>query len=177
MSCLWSGPLGFNCWISFAQLLNCMHCWVFMFVLSPFCILVCMYWEMVLRWIGDLWWKQDIYVSWFTPELRVRLVLLNMFGPSGEFFTVRSKAVLLLWILFCYLHFMFVFVMLSCLFLVALWSPAGKGLTSWLLCVMFSCVFVTFPYGVPGLSPGQVWYLTVLIPDLCLLYFVYLKKV
>ena len=34
-----------------------------------------------------------------------------------------------------------------------------------LLCVMFSCVFVAFPYGVLG----QVWYLIVLIPDLCLL--------
>ena len=34
-----------------------------------------------------------------------------------------------------------------------------------LLCVMFSCVFVTFPYDVLG----QVWYLIVLIPDLCLL--------
>ena len=33
-----------------------------------------------------------------------------------------------------------------------------------LLCVVFSCVFVTFPYGVPG----QVWYLIVSIPDLCL---------
>ena len=31
---------------------------------------------------------------------------------------------------------------MSCLFFVALWSPAGKGLTSWLSCV-FS--FVTFP--------------------------------
>ena len=27
----------------------------------------------------------------------------------------------------------------------ALWSPAGKGLTSWLSFVMFSFVFVTFP--------------------------------
>ena len=36
-----------------------------------------------------------------------------------------------------------------------------------LLCVMFSCVFVTFPYGVPC----QVWYLTVSIPDLCLLIY------
>ena len=37
------------------------------------------------------------------------------------------------------------------------------------MCVIFSCVFVTFPYGVPG----QVWYLIVSIPDLCLLlYFV-----
>ena len=34
-----------------------------------------------------------------------------------------------------------------------------------LLCVMFSCRFVTFPCGVLG----QVWYLIVLIPDLCLL--------
>ena len=36
-----------------------------------------------------------------------------------------------------------------------------------LLCVMFSCVFVTFPHGVLG----QVWYLIVLISDLYLLSF------
>ena len=34
-----------------------------------------------------------------------------------------------------------------------------------LLYVMFSCAFVTFPYGVLC----QVWYLIVSIPDLCLL--------
>ena len=34
-----------------------------------------------------------------------------------------------------------------------------------LLCMKFSCVFVTFPYGILG----QVWYLIVSIPDLCLL--------
>ena len=34
-----------------------------------------------------------------------------------------------------------VFVMLSRLFIVALWSPAGKGLTSWLSFVMFNCFF------------------------------------
>ena len=38
------------------------------------------------------------------------------------------------------------------------------------LCVMFYCGFVTFPCGVLG----QVWYLIVLISDLCLLtYFVF----
>ena len=31
-----------------------------------------------------------------------------------------------------------VFLMLLCLFIAALWSPAGKRLTSWLLLVMFS---------------------------------------
>ena len=55
------------------------------------------------------------------------------------------------------------FVMLLCLFIAALWSPAGKGLTSLLSFVMLNCVFVTFPCGILG----QVWYLIVSIPDLC----------
>ena len=62
-----------------------------------------------------------------------------------------------------------VVVMLSGLFIAALWSPAGKGLTSWFLFVMSNCDVVTFPCGILG----QVWYLIVLIPDLCRLsYFV-----
>ena len=31
------------------------------------------------------------------------------------------------------------------LFIIALWSPAGKGLTSWLSFVISNCEFVTFP--------------------------------
>ena len=31
------------------------------------------------------------------------------------------------------------------LFICAMWSPAGKGLTSLLSCVMSNCEFVTFP--------------------------------
>ena len=31
-----------------------------------------------------------------------------------------------------------------CLFIFALWSPAGKGLTSWLSFVVSYCEFVTF---------------------------------
>ena len=56
-----------------------------------------------------------------------------------------------------------VFAMLLLLFIAALWSPAGKKLTSWLLFVMFNCDFVTFPCGILG----QVWHLAVSIPDLC----------
>ena len=42
-------------------------------------------------------------------------------------------------------YFRLVFAMLSSrLFIDALWSPAGKGLTSWFLFVMFNCVFVNF---------------------------------
>ena len=60
-------------------------------------------------------------------------------------------------------YFCIVFVMLSRLFIAALWSTAGKGLTSWLSFVMFDCVFVTFPCGILG----HVWCLVVSIPDLC----------
>ena len=43
------------------------------------------------------------------------------------------------------------------LFICALWSPAGKGLTSWL-----SFVVCNFPIGILG----RVWYLIVSTPDL-----------
>ena len=40
----------------------------------------------------------------------------------------------------CYLCI--VFVMLSRLFIAALWSPEGKGLTSWLLFVLFIVILL-----------------------------------
>ena len=65
-----------------------------------------------------------------------------------------------------------VFVMLSHLFIAAMWSPSGKRVT-WLF-VMFNCVFfVTFPCGILG----QVWYLIVTIPDLYGLSYFVVKKV
>ena len=63
-----------------------------------------------------------------------------------------------------------VFLMRSHLFIAALLSPAGKGLTSWLLLVMFIVfLLVTFPCG----FLGQVWYLIVSFPDLCRLSYLY----
>ena len=86
--------------------------------------------------------------------------------PSSNFLTDRSKAMLLLSIFFVIYVFMFAFAILSCLFLAASWSPAGKGLTSWLSCMRCFLVFLSlFPYYVLS----QVWYLIVLIPDVCLL--------
>ena len=68
---------------------------------------------------------------------------------------------------FCYLCF--VFVMLSCLVIAALWSPAGKGLTSWLYIVRVVLLcFVTLSCGVLG----QVKYWIVSISDLCLLAYI-----
>ena len=72
--------------------------------------------------------------------------------------------VMLAWSFVDHLCFLcLVFLMLLRLFNAALWSPAGKGLTFWLLLVMFFVFFVTFPCGILG----QVWYLIVLFPDIC----------
>ena len=43
-------------------------------------------------------------------------------------------------VLLCYLCL--VFVMLPRLFIAAVWSPAGKGLASWLSFVMLNCVLL-----------------------------------
>ena len=61
-------------------------------------------------------------------------------------FTDRSKAVLFLWNIFVIL----VFVMFLRQYIAALWSLAGKELTSWLSFVMFKLVFVTFTFGILG---------------------------
>ena len=91
--------------------------------------------------------------TWSTSELRVRLALWNQFKPSGKI-TDRSKAVLLLCLLCLYAR----------LFICALCSPAGKGLTLALVCGVLLWV-CHFPIGILG----QVWYLIVSIPDLCTL--------
>ena len=57
-----------------------------------------------------------------------------------------------------------VFVMLSILFIAALWSLEGKGLTSWLLFVMFIVILLLSHL-------VQVWYLIVSIPGPCCLSF------
>ena len=69
--------------------------------------------------------------------------------------------------------FCLVFAMSLCrLFICALWSPAGKGLTSWLSFVVSDCEFVTFPIDILG----QVWYLILSIPDLCTLTYFPLSR-
>ena len=58
------------------------------------------------------------------------------------------------------------------LFICALWSPAEKGLTSWLPFVVSNCEFVTFPL----VSWVRFWYLIVSIPDLCTLTYFGMKN-
>ena len=56
-----------------------------------------------------------------------------------------SKAVLLLLWIIHVISVLWLLCFRACLFIDALWSPAGKGLTSWLSFVMPNCEFVTFP--------------------------------
>ena len=56
----------------------------------------------------------------------------------------RSKVVLLLWIIYVN-SVLFLLCFRAHLFIGALWSPAGKGLTTWLPFVMSNCEVVTFP--------------------------------
>ena len=64
--------------------------------------------------------------------------------PQVKYFTDRSKEVLLLWIIYV-ISVLFLLCLCARLFIDALWSHAGKWLTSLLLFVMANCEVVTFP--------------------------------
>ena len=70
-------------------------------------------------------------------------------SPSVKYITDRPKADLLLWI-----FYVFSVLRLLCLcarlFLCALWSPAGKGLTSWLSFVVCLTVSLSLSHWYPG---------------------------
>ena len=95
----------------------------------------------------------------------VRLSSLNRFKPSIDIFANRSKAFFFCgsFLLFWY-HVYLCYTVLSvpCSLVIPCWDKADLLA---LLHVVFSCVFVTFPYGILV----QVWYtyLFVLIADLC----------
>ena len=57
--------------------------------------------------------------------------------------------------LLCFCSVLCLLCLCARLFIYALWSPAVKGLTSWLLFVVSDCEVCHFPIGILG----QVWYL------------------
>ena len=137
--CLW-----FNYLISFTLVFSFMYCWAHIYVLSPFYISICMYKEMLHRGVKDLSCESNIYLYWTTLEIRVRLVPSNIIKPPVIFLLSIPRRCF-----FCGPCFLFVFrVILSCLFLAALWSPAGKGLNSWHSCMWCLLVFWHSPFDV-----------------------------
>ena len=67
-------------------------------------------------------------------------------SPPVKYFTGRFKAVHLLWIIYvtC-ISVLFLLCFRAHLIIEALWTPAGKGLTSWLSIVMSYWEVDTFP--------------------------------
>ena len=96
----------------------------------------------------DLLDEPNIYVSWSTSEIRVRLVPSNMCKPSGIFLTDRSNAVLLLCILFVICVSFFLIYCLVCS-LQTCGHLLGKG---WPLGSLVCDVFFCF-------SHFTIWYL------------------
>ena len=70
--------------------------------------------------------------------------------------------------LLCFCSVLCLLCLCARLFICAVWSPAGKGLASWLSFVVSTKV-CHFPIGILG----QVWYFIVSIPDLCTLTYFY----
>ena len=98
------------------------------------------------------------YIVLFVSLRWVRLPPWNRFKPSSKYFTDRSKAVLLLWII-CVIYVLY----FSCVG-VCSWLPCGHLLgNGWPLGSCLWYVFVTFPCGILG----QVWYLIASIPEFC----------
>ena len=92
----------------------------------------------------------------------MKLVLSNMFKPSSNFLTDRSKAVLFV-DHFRYLCFVFDFLILSCLFFATLWLPVWKEMTAEtdlfaLWYIMFSCVFFSLSHMVSLVRYGTRLY-------------------
>ena len=108
--------------------------------------------------------KPNIYVSWSTSELRVRLAPLNRFKPSSKIFywPFQGGTSFVDLLCFCSVLCLLCFVRV-CLYVLC-GHLLGKGwpLGSRLWCLLWVC---HFPIGILG----QVWYLIVSIPDLCTL--------
>ena len=84
-------------------------------------------------------------MSWSTSELRVRLAPWNQFKPSSKIFYWLFQGGTSFVDLLCFCSVLCLLCLCARLFICALWSPAGKGLTSWLSFVVSYCEFVTFP--------------------------------
>ena len=88
-------------------------------------------------------------MSWSTSELRVRLAPLNRFKPSSKISYWPFQGGTSFVDLLCFCSVLCLLCLCARLFICALWSPAGKGLTSWLSFVV-STVSLSLSHWYPG---------------------------
>ena len=111
--------------------------------------------------------EPNIYVSWSTSELRLRLAPWNRFKPSSKiFYWSFHGPTSFVYLLFCSVLCLLCFVRV-CLYVLC-GHLLGKGwpLGSRLWCLLWVCHFLI------GILV-QVWYLIVSIPDFCTLTYFY----
>ena len=88
-------------------------------------------------------------MSWSTSELRVRLAPLNRFKPFIKIFYWPFKGGTYFVDLLCFCSVLCLLCLCARLFICALWSSAGKGLTSWLSFVV-STMSLSLSHWYPG---------------------------
>ena len=88
-------------------------------------------------------------MSWSTSELRVRLAPLSRFKPSSKIFYWPFQGGTSFVDLLCFCSVLCLLCLCVRLFICALWSPAGKGLTSWLSFVV-STMSLPLSHWYPG---------------------------
>ena len=106
--------------------------------------------------LGSRWWCLIVKLAishWYPGSCVVLDCILSWFGLFLTLFWPFQGGASFVDHL-CYLCFMFVLFVRSCLFLAALWSHSGKGLISWLSCVLCFLVFFTLSQSVPQVGCG-----------------------
>ena len=73
------------------------------------------------------------------------LAPINLFKPSSKIFYWPFQGDTSFVDLLCFCSVLCLLFLCAHLFICALWSPAGKGLISWLSFVVSNCEFITFP--------------------------------
>ena len=82
----------------------------------------------------------DHLLSIFTPTMSTPGTFLSI----HPIISIPAKTKRVLWIIYV-ISVLFLLCFCMRLFIDALWSPAGKGLTPWLSFVQSNCEVVTFP--------------------------------
>ena len=97
---------------------------------------------------------------------------LNRFKPSSKIFYWPFQGSASFVDLLCFCSVLCLQCLCARLFICALWSPAGKGLTSWLSFVVSNCECITFPL-VSWVGCGTwLYWLLIFAPLLTLLFIV-----
>ena len=98
------------------------------------CLCVCLSIDIqIMRLANLLWIKGEVGAP------------LNRFKPSSKIFNWPFQGGTSFVDLLCFCSVLCLLCLCARLFICAVWSPAGKGLTSWLSFVVSYCEFVTFP--------------------------------